>query len=76
MTKADLRRKWVNLRNLKVMLSPFLSVSEIDKLAKSEKPPFTSKTFRATYYDAEEVQRYIDKKLKVQNESPKEHEKS
>lgn len=82
MTEADLHRKWVNLRHFKEMLSPFLSESDIDKLAKSEKPPFTRKTFRATYFDGGEVQKYIDKHLKgkvkkgnSQTSSPIEREK-
>lgn len=64
MTKKDLKVRWINLQHLKEMLSPYLSTKEIENLAQMERPPFTRKTFRQTYYDGKGVQRYIDKHFK------------
>ena len=64
MTSKDIKVRWITLGTLKAMLSPYMPIEEIERLAKSQKPPFTRKTFRRTYFDGDKVQQFIDKKLK------------
>lgn len=69
MTSKDIKVRWITTATLKAMLSPYMSAAAAERLAKSEYLPFTRKTFRRTYFDGDEVQKYIDKCLKeVANE--------